>query len=74
MPDTLFKRYGAFTRIRAKTFLGKAWVRNHPDALQSHGATMLWHGAIDITPRHAAQIAAMMRGDGLSVTLRGTTK
>lgn len=73
MADVRFTRYGAFTRIRVKTSNAKSWLLNHSDALHWHGAIVQWHGAVDL-PRHANRIARMMRGDGLSVAMKGRTK
>lgn len=75
MSDITLTNYGGFTRIRVKTSFARNWLRNHPEALQWHGAVLQWHGAIDMEPHRAYRIARMMCGDGLLVTFtpKGTT-
>lgn len=68
MPDITLTNYGGFTRIRMKTSLARNWLRDHPEALQWHGAVLQWHGAIDMEPNRAHRIARMMCRDGLLVT------
>lgn len=75
MTDVRFTTYGGFTRIRSTTQMGRIWLRNHPDTLQWRGAVLQRHGAVDLEPQHATQIAHMMCKDGLLVTFtpKGTT-